>query len=53
MLQQVSAEEAQQWCKEHEEIPYFEISALKGTNVDSVGRFAADIGYTIKTEENL
>jgi hypothetical protein len=52
-VQKVSAEEAQQWCKEHGEIPYFEVSAKEGTNVESVGQFAADIGYALKEDENL
>ena len=36
MFSQVSTEEAQNWCREKGEIPYFETSAKEALNVDQI-----------------
>ena len=36
MLSQVSTEEAQDWCREKGEIPYYETSAKEALNVDQI-----------------
>jgi Ras-related protein Rab-7A len=38
---EVSVEEAMQWCKEHGDIPYFEVSAKDCTNLDKAFSFVA------------